>query len=840
DGDGAISYRSSDTGVATVDAEGKVTARGAGSVMITADKAADARYAAASASYEITVSLAVQTITFEQAGPLELLVGGTLRNPASGGDGTGDIHYHSSDPAVVTVDATGKVTVTGAGSATITANKEADARYAAAEADYDIAAAPATVVMSAWIGSSDTLVDFPASASGLEFYRSSKADCDLENYPLCSDGQFNTLSGQTVTDTAARLTQAGHYILRHGANEAALTVNAEHFSKRAEHQVVEFKGKLWLVGGDDGDDIWSSRDGVTWVQEETSAGFGPRFNHQVVVFDDKLWLVGGAVRSGLGGRLNDVWSSSNGVDWTQVTPNAAFSARAGHQVVVFKNELWLVGGFAGEGKNDVWSSEDGREWAQVVTDEVFSPRFDHQVVVFKDKLWMVSGYEEFGSEAKNNVWSSEDGKTWKQEVINSNDFSARDAREAHQVVVFKDKLWLVGGYEDYDGDQNDVWSSSNGVDWTQAAPNAAFSPSADHQVVAFNDKLWLVGGSEDFGQKNGDVWSSLDGITWARATTNAAFSPRDGHQVVAFNDKLWLVGGYDGRVTNDVWSSPDGIAWTQEETGNAVFSPRQKHQVVVFDNKLWVIGGLVGDYYGEELALAEEGEGESDYTNDVWWSSDGIEWNQVLPSGDVFSPRFGHQVVVLDGKLWLVGGIGGEFIEAQTDVWSSENGSAWTQVSTTAPARSGEDQVVVFDGKLWLVGSEDVFGEVTNSVWSSQDGDEWSSIPNDVAFPGRMAGYQVVAFDDRLWLVGGLTSDFDGGLKNDVWSSLDGSEWTQVPTSEAFPPRYGHQVVVFKNKLWLVGGIAGFDEYGELRNDVWASSDGGDWRKGFRSIFQWR
>ncbi|WP_218943553.1 Ig-like domain-containing protein, partial [Exilibacterium tricleocarpae] len=129
-GSGAISYRSSDTGVATVDAEGKVTARGAGSVMITADKAADARYAAASASYEITVSLAVQTITFEQAGSFELSVDEMLTNTASGGDGDGAISYRSSDTGVATVDAEGKVTARGAGSVMITADKAADARYA--------------------------------------------------------------------------------------------------------------------------------------------------------------------------------------------------------------------------------------------------------------------------------------------------------------------------------------------------------------------------------------------------------------------------------------------------------------------------------------------------------------------------------------------------------------------------------------------------------------------------------------------------------------------------------------------------------------------------------------
>ncbi|MDH3343358.1 MAG: hypothetical protein OEM07_06520, partial [Gammaproteobacteria bacterium] len=115
--------------------------------------------------------------------------------------------------------------------------------------------------------------------------------------------------------------------------------------------------------------------------------------------------------------------------------------------------------------------------------------------------------------------------------------------------------------------KNDVWSSSDGVNWVQQTASAAFSARKFHQVITFNDgsgdKIWLIGG--DDGMLRNDVWSSSDGINWTQETEKTAFSGRFSHQVVSFNDgsgdKLWLIGGDDISLKNDVWSSSDGIEW---------------------------------------------------------------------------------------------------------------------------------------------------------------------------------------------------------------------------------------------------------------------------------------
>ena len=230
---------------------------------------------------------------------------------------------------------------------------------------------------------------------------------------------------------------------------------------------------------------------------------------------------------------------------------AHFSERAGHQVVTFNNQLWLIGGDHGGPTNDVWSSSDGITWSEQTANASFSARYFHQVVTFNNQLWLIGG-----DDLTNDVWSSSDGINWIERTTSA----AFSARYFHQVVTFNNQLWLLGGCDG--SPKSDVWSSSDGINWSEQTTSAAFSARDFHQVVTFNNQLWLIGGDGDDSGRTNDVWSSSDGINWSEQTTSAAFSARDFHQVVTFNNQLWLIGGYDvNDYNNDVWFSSDGINW---------------------------------------------------------------------------------------------------------------------------------------------------------------------------------------------------------------------------------------------------------------------------------------
>ncbi len=118
----AISWTSSDSAVATVDANGKVTGVAAGGATITASSGT------ASATCAVTVTAPVQTVAVsldKTSGEVEVGKTVTLVATVTGNENT-TVTWTSSDTAVATVDANGVVTGVKAGTVTITATSQAD------------------------------------------------------------------------------------------------------------------------------------------------------------------------------------------------------------------------------------------------------------------------------------------------------------------------------------------------------------------------------------------------------------------------------------------------------------------------------------------------------------------------------------------------------------------------------------------------------------------------------------------------------------------------------------------------------------------------------------------
>jgi len=54
-------------------------------------------------------------------------------------------------------------------------------------------------------------------------------------------------------------------------------------------------------------DVWSSGDGMTWTQVTGSAAFGARWNHTSIAYNNGIWVIAGQNISN--GSLGDVWWS---------------------------------------------------------------------------------------------------------------------------------------------------------------------------------------------------------------------------------------------------------------------------------------------------------------------------------------------------------------------------------------------------------------------------------------------------------------------------------------------------------------------------------------------------
>jgi hypothetical protein len=70
----------------------------------------------------------------------------------------------------------------------------------------------------------------------------------------------------------------------------------------------------------------------------------------------------------------------------------------------------------------------------------------------------------------------------------------------------------------------------------------------------------------------------------------------------------------------------------------------------------------------------------------------------------------------------------------------------------------------------------------------------------------------------------------DTSLKNDVWSSADGKDWKQETASAPWSPRAYHAAVVHDGKLWVIAGGNYVPNY-RASSDVWSSPDGVSWQQ---------
>lgn len=571
-----------------------------------------------------------------------------------------------------------------------------------------------------------------------------------------------------------------------------LETDAAAWGPRWFHQAVVFDGAMWVIDGapslgHTSTDVWSSTDGVNWTKRADDTFLPWHSTHlNVTPFNNAMWAVSGG----------SAYSSTDGESWALRTAPGAVGgvnvARGYASLTVYDGSLWYIGGATGinalpaDARNDVWKSSNGADWVQVTPSAPFAKRLRHSAFVMNGRLWVFGGQISDGGTGSGwalDAWSTTDGVQWTEE-----DTDGLNASYLAKVVepAAPDRVTLIGGIQR--GYSNAVWQTTSGRDWSNLSVHAQFSPRSP-RGVSFNGQLWLVGGGVSNGHESGtpdsnEIWRSANGIDWTRvATSGPIFSPRDGHCVVVFQNKLWVIGGWDNAIgsggtetrMNDVWSSSDGVTWTKHDPAGAViFAPRVSHEVVVFANKLWVIAGNLQNGAN---------------SGDVWSSPDGVTWTEVAANVLVL-PRNSHRVIEFAGEMWLTGGgadAGDGTETGLSDVLRSADGITWFQVGSAAmfPPRM-RHATAVFNGRLYVIGGTDNsaygIGAVLGDVWSSADGITWVQETAAGFAPRWNAAFMI--HGGEMWLAGGFGFSF----LNDVWRSSDGKNWRVAVSQDIVVP----------------------------------------------------
>ena len=319
--------------------------------------------------------------------------------------------------------------------------------------------------------------------------------------------------------------------------------------------------------------------------------------------------------------------------------------------------------------------------------------------------------------ANNIVTGDPDPSTWHEIIADTDDSPAHwEGRSTHASVVYQDKMWLIGGRTASEAHIAEVWSSTDGYNWTEVNPSAAFGARKEFVSMVHDGKMWVLGGEIEGYVLANDVWYSSDGANWHEATEAASWHARDYFGGVSFasgatgSDEMWVLGHYTGDPrgipgVEDHHYSTDGSTWSSVSVSG--LPPSSFFPAITFNNAILIVGG----YFYTNSAWSN--------SNSIYSSADGVNWTELSVSGSIWDARRIHTTLVYDDKLWVLAGDSGY---NRDDYWYSSDGTQWHEATASGSkweARSVHTSVN-YAGRMWMLGGYGSTGDKQlNDVWAS-------------------------------------------------------------------------------------------------------------------------
>lgn len=326
----------------------------------------------------------------------------------------------------------------------------------------------------------------------------------------------------------------------------ACKVDADGSTDKAKKSTpVKTTKTIFLIGGYDNtstgsipqSDVYKSTDALTWTKVDQK-GLPNIYSHKAVVFRGKMYVIGGNVGNTKARALpsKDVYSSSDGVNWKKETITGELSKSWGHDAVVYKKKIYVIGGYNISGYiNNVVISNDGISWKKsnfslpnvsgVAPGRIYSVSF-----VVNNILHIAGGYNNVPNKNSNQVISLKADETgFDSPVVSGSSFELA----ASAVATLGDKTYLIGG-------SNGTPKSSVGLlgadkKWTNVSQTASFTPVSRHEAIVFNDKIYLLGGQTSTAKATNKIYSSSDAKSWKEETTAKGFPTIANAEVVIFD-----------------------------------------------------------------------------------------------------------------------------------------------------------------------------------------------------------------------------------------------------------------------------------------------------------------
>lgn len=244
----------------------------------------------------------------------------------------------------------------------------------------------------------------------------------------------------------------------------------------------------------------------------------------------------------------------------------------------------------GEGGTILWSA-NGQRWIQ----QTSPTTNDLYGVAFGNGTWVAVGY-------RGTILSSPDGQDWALQFADS-DSSITNAPSLSAVIYAQGIFVAVGGQGPYPNRCARVWTSPDGVTWTDRSPAqlGLFCATALNDVIYTPEKQAFVAVGLS------TVVVSNDGIVW--------YPLQGGRNIPLARSVVFGKGQFVTAADNGVFTSPDALNWTQVDvdTGLLRFS---LNAAAYFDETFWVAGAYWDENPVATILRSTDAK--------VWWQVDGL------------------------------------------------------------------------------------------------------------------------------------------------------------------------------------------------------------------------
>ncbi len=277
--------------------------------------------------------------------------------------------------------------------------------------------------------------------------------------------------------------------------------------------------------------LWTPIDDDAWILN--------RLLFPVVNDSNEIFVLGGVDG---GTPKNDVWRSTNGVTWTEISESPSFTARNSHAATIKHDTLLIAGG---ANAHDIWRSIDrGVTWNLCADladlDANYSSKLSGAELVTwnnNDSIYLLGGrYNDL--QVSKRVFSTSSGSSWNPLVIYEGSSTHRfKSTDKISPAIYNDTLCLFA--------EGELWHANPvpfADSWDKDSTVSELNLTA--RILDYNNILYAVDG--------GTFWYSRDrGKIWLRMTSSCPWSSGLYQRLIVFKGKMWIF------TEKGIWSSTD-------------------------------------------------------------------------------------------------------------------------------------------------------------------------------------------------------------------------------------------------------------------------------------------